>query len=223
MRPAFALDKQPRGFGGALILLAALPAAWIAWAVLSDLFAGTRNLGSDPIKEAEHLYGNWTLKFLLATLTVTPLRRLTGWNWLAKHRRTLGLYTFAYAVLHLSVWALLDVQLIVDDLVGWDVVWKDITKRPFITIGMTALLLMVPLGLTSTKGMIRRLGRRWGQLHKLIYVIAVLGVIHFWMAVKLDIREPAVFGLILAVLLGWRWRERKRRSAAAPSSPSAAG
>jgi len=224
VKPVWGLEKQPRGFGATLIVLAALPAVWIAWAVLSDLFAGTRNLGSDPIKEAEHIYGNWTLKFLLATLTVTPLRRITGWNWLAKHRRTLGLYTFAYALLHLSVWAFLDVQLIVDDLVGWDVVWTDVTKRPFITIGMTALLLMVPLALTSTKGMIRRLGKRWGQLHKLIYLIAILGVIHFWMAVKLDIREPAVFALILAVLLGWRWRERQKRAATpAPRGVSTAG
>lgn len=226
-RPLGGIERQPRGFGIALIVLAALPALWIAWAVLSDLFAGTRNLGSDPIKEAEHLYGNWTLKFLLATLSVTPLRRLTGWNWLAKHRRLLGLYTFAYALLHLSTWAFLDVQIVVDDLVGWDTIWTDITKRPFITIGMTALLLMVPLALTSTKGMIRRLGKRWGQLHRLIYLIAVLGVIHFWMAVKLDIREPAIFGLILALLLGWRWRERRKRAlaaaapAATPATPSA--
>ena len=217
-RPLGGIERQPRGFGVALIILAALPAVYYAWAVFSDLFAGTRNLGSDPIKEAEHLYGNWTLKFLLATLAITPLRRITGWNWLAKHRRTLGLYTFAYAVLHLSVWAFLDVQLIIDDLVGWDVVWTDLTKRPFITIGMLALLLMLPLALTSTKGMIRRLGKKWTHLHRVIYLIAVLGVIHFWMAVKLDIREPAVFGAILAALLGWRWwahREKKKRELAA--------
>ncbi len=217
-RPLGGIERQPRGFGAVLIVLAALPAIYYAWAVFSDLFAGTRHLGSDPIKEAEHLYGNWTLKFLLATLSVTPLRRITGWNWLAKHRRTLGLYTFAYGVLHLSVWALLDVQLIIDDLVGWDVVWTDITKRPFITIGMLALLLMLPLALTSTKGMIRRLGKRWAQLHRVIYLIAILGVIHFWMAVKLDIREPAVFGAILAALLGWRFwarREKKKREIAA--------
>lgn len=212
-RPLGGIDKQPRGFSIAVLLLPAIPAIWIAWAVLSDLFGGSRHLGSDPIKEAEHLYGNWTLRWLLATLAVTPVRRITGWNWLAKHRRTLGLYTFSYAILHLSTWAFLDVQIVVDDLVGWPTIWEDITKRPFITIGMTALLLMVPLALTSTKGMIRRLGKRWGQLHKLIYVVAILGVIHFWMAVKLDIREPAVYALILAFLLGWRWRERARRAA----------
>lgn len=221
-RPLGGIERQPRGLGVVLIVLAALPALWIAWAVLTDLFVGTRHLGSDPIKEAEHLYGNWTLKFLLATLTITPLRRITGWNWLAKHRRTLGLYTFSYALLHLSVWAFLDVQLIVDDLVGWETVVKDLTKRPFIMIGMLALLLMVPLALTSTKGMIRRLGRRWGQLHRVIYLIAVLGVIHFWMAVKLDIREPAVFALILAFLLGWRWRARQRRQPDAKQTPAAA-
>lgn len=218
MAPLGGLERQPRGFGAALVLLAAVPALWFAWAIYSDFALGTRYLGSDPIKEAEHAYGAWTLRLLLATLAVTPLRRVTGWNWLAKHRRTLGLYTFAYGVLHLSVWAILDVQLIIDDLVGWDVVWTDLTKRPFITIGMLALLLMLPLALTSTKGMIRRLGKRWGQLHRLIYLVGVLGIVHFWMAVKLDIREPAIYALILLVLLGWRAREARRRAV-----PAAAG
>ncbi len=219
MTPLGGLERQPRGFGVALVLLAAVPALWFAWAIYSDFALGTRYLGSDPIKEAEHAYGAWTLRLLLATLAVTPLRRLTGWNWLAKHRRTLGLYTFAYGVLHLSVWAILDVQLIIDDLVGWDVVWTDVTKRPFITIGMLALLLMLPLALTSTKGMIRRLGKRWGQLHRLIYVVGLLGIVHFWMAVKLDIREPAIYALILLALLGWRAREARRRAVtAAPTA-----
>lgn len=214
-QPLWKLERQPRGFSVVLFAAALVPALVIAVWVLSDLFKGTRYLSSDPIKDAEHLFGNWTLRFLILTLSITPLRRLTHWNWLAKHRRTLGLFTFAYAVLHLLVWMLLDVQLIVTDVVGWDEVAKDLTKRPFIMIGMLALLLMLPLALTSTKGMIKRLGKRWGQLHKLVYVIAVLGVIHFWMAVKLDVREPLVFAAIFAVLLGWRWRDarRKRRDA----------
>jgi sulfoxide reductase heme-binding subunit YedZ len=213
--PLGGIATQPRGFGVALVVLAALPALGLAWAVYSDFALGTRYLGSDPIKEAEHAYGLWTLRFVLLTLSITPLRGITGWNWLAKHRRTLGLYAFAYGVLHLSVWAIIDVQLIIDDLVGWDVVWTDILKRPFITIGMLALLLMLPLALTSTKGMIARLGKRWRKLHRLVYVVAVLGLVHFWMAVKLDIREPAVYGLILVALLGWRVREARRRRAAA--------
>ncbi len=215
MPPLGGIERQPRGFGVALVCLAAVPALWYAWAIYSDFTLGTRYLGSDPIKEAEHAYGAWTLRWLLASLAVTPLRRITGWNWLAKHRRTLGLYAFAYGVLHLSVWAILDVQLIIDDLVGWDVVWADLTKRPFITIGMLCLILMLPLVVTSTKGMIKRLGKSWQKLHRLVYVIAILGIVHFFMAVKLDIREPGIYALILAVLLGWRVRDARQRKAAA--------
>jgi methionine sulfoxide reductase heme-binding subunit len=215
MPPLGGLERQPRGFGVALVVLATVPALWYAWAIYSDFALGTRYLGSDPIKEAEHAYGAWTLRLLLASLAITPMRRISGWNWLAKHRRTLGLYAFAYGVLHLSVWAILDVQLIIDDLVGWDVVWTDLTKRPFITIGMLCLLLMLPLAITSTKGMIKRLGKRWTKLHRLVYVIAILGIVHFFMAVKLDIREPGVYALILAALLGWRVRDWRRRGSAA--------
>lgn len=214
MPPLGGLERQPRGFGVALVVLAAVPALWFAWAIYSDFALGTRYLGSDPIKEAEHAYGAWTLRLLLATLTITPMRRISGWNWLAKHRRTLGLYAFAYGVLHLTVWAILDVQLIIDDLVGWDVVWADLTKRPFITIGMLCLLLMLPLAITSTKGMIKRLGKAWTKLHRLVYLIAALGIVHFFMAVKLDIREPGVYALILALLLGWRVKEWRQRAAA---------
>lgn len=214
MPPLGGLERQPRGFGVALVALAAVPALWYAWAIYSDFALGTRYLGSDPIKEAEHAYGAWTLRLLFASLTITPLRRISGWNWLAKQRRTLGMYAFAYGVLHLAVWAILDVQLIIDNLVGWDVVWADLTKRPFITIGMLCLLLMLPLAVTSTKGMIKRLGKTWTTLHRLVYAIAVLGLVHFFMAVKLDIREPGVYALILALLLGWRVRDWRRRATA---------
>jgi sulfoxide reductase heme-binding subunit YedZ len=213
--PLWGLKQQPRGFTAAVFVLASIPAAWIAYAVLSDLFAGSRHLGSDPIKEAEHLFGNWTLRMLILTLSVTPVRKLTGWTWLAKRRRTLGLFTFAYACLHLSVWAFLDMQFVIDDLVGWDAFWTDVAKRPFITIGMVAFLIMLSLALTSTKGQMARLGKRWKQLHRAVYAVAILGVIHFWLAVKLDVREPLIFAAIFAVLLGWRWRESRRRHAAA--------
>lgn len=216
MRALGGIERQPKGFGVVLILLAAVPALWYAWAIYSDFLLGTRYLGSDPIKEAEHAYGAWTLRLLLLTLAVTPLRGLTGWNWLAKHRRTVGLYAFAYGVLHLTVWAVLDVQLIIDDLVGWDIVLEDLLKRPFITIGMLALLLLLPLALTSTKKMIARLGKSWRKLHRLVYVVAALGLVHFWMAVKLDIREPAVYALIYLALMGWRvWDSRRRAARAA--------
>lgn len=214
MTPLGGLERQPRGFGVALIVAAAVPACWYAWAIYSDFALGSRYLGSEPIKAAEHAYGAWTLRLLFATLAITPLRRITHWNWLAKHRRTLGLYAFSYALLHLTVWAILDVQIIIDDLVGWDVIKTDLFKRPFITIGMLALLLMVPLALTSTKGMIRRLGKSWTKLHRLIYLIAILGIVHFYMAVKLDWREPLIYAAILAVLLGWRVREARRKATA---------
>lgn len=215
MRALGGIERQPKGFGVVLVLLAAVPALWYAWAIYSDFLLGTRYLGSDPIKEAEHSYGAWTLRFLLLTLAVTPLRGVTGWNWLAKHRRTLGLYAFSYGLLHLTVWAILDVQLIIDDLVGWDIVLEDLLKRPFITIGMLALLLMLPLAVTSTKTMIARLGKSWRKLHRLVYVVAALGLVHFWMAVKLDIREPAVYALIYLALMGWRATDARRRAARA--------
>ena len=204
------IERAPRGFGVALIIAATIPAALIVFAILSFVLGGPNHLGADPVKTGEHLLGSWTLRFLLLTLAITPIRRITHWNWLAKHRRTLGLFAFGYGLLHLLTWALVDVQIGISEYVGWSDIRTDILKRPFITIGMTALLLMVPLALTSSKGMIARLGKRWRQLHRLVYVVAILGIIHFWMAVKLDITGPAIYGGILAVLLGWRWREARR-------------
>lgn len=204
------IERAPRGFGALLIVAATIPAAWIVYAILGFVFGYADLLGPDPVKTGEHLLGSWTLRFLLLTLSITPIRRITHWNWLARHRRTLGLITFGYGVLHLLTWALVDVQIGISEFVGWTDIRTDILKRPFITIGMTALLLMVPLALTSTKGMMARLGRRWRPLHRLIYVIAVLAIIHYWMAVKLDIRGPAIYGAILVLLLGWRWREARR-------------
>lgn len=208
------LTRQPKGFGVLLIVAATLPAVLILGAILSDVFLGSRYLGSNPIKEGEHLFGNWTLRLLVATLSITPLRRITGWNWLAKHRRILGLFAFAYVSLHLLTYALLDVQL------DWAEMTKDVLKRPYITIGMLGFLLMIPLAITSTKAMIARLGKRWRKLHRLVYVIAILGVVHFWMSVKRDITEPLVFALIFALLLGWRWRE-SRRAVTTAAEPAA--
>jgi sulfoxide reductase heme-binding subunit YedZ len=214
MSPLGGIERQPRGFGVVLIAVAAAPALWLAWSIYSDFTMGTSYLGSDPIKEAEHSYGEMTLRMLVATLAITPLRRITGWNWLAKHRRTLGLFAFAYGILHLSVWMFLDVQLLISEYVGWDVVKTDLLKRPYITIGMLGLLLMLPLAMTSTKGMIKRLGKNWTKLHRLTYVIVILGLVHFFMAVKLDWREPLVYTLVVAALLGWRIVENRRRATA---------
>lgn len=219
--PLGGLARAPRGFGVALVIAATVPASIIAYAIISDLFYGGSHLGADPIKEGEHLLGNWTLRFLVLTLAITPLRRLTGWNWLAKHRRTLGLFAFGYACLHLLAWFLLDMQFFISEYVGWRELRDDVLKRPYITIGMLAFLLMIPLALTSTKRMIKRLGKRWTTLHRLVYASAVLGTIHFWMSVKRDIAEPLVFALIFAALLWWRVLDTRRRRAAA-SPPATA-
>jgi sulfoxide reductase heme-binding subunit YedZ len=202
--------REPKWFPAVLIVLCCVPGVVAAGAMASDIIAHTRYFGSNPVKEGEHYLGQWTLRFILAALAVTPLRQLTGWNWLAKHRRTIGLFAFGYLMLHWLTYALLDVQL------DWGELMKDLAKRPYIMIGMAALLCMVPLALTSTRNSIRRLGgKRWNRLHKLIYLIAVLGVIHYWMAVKKDITDPLIYAVLVALLLGWRvarwWSHRETR------------
>jgi sulfoxide reductase heme-binding subunit YedZ len=161
--------------------------------------AATGGLGANPIEEATHRTGWWALAFLMLTLAVTPVRRLLGWGALVKLRRMLGLFAFFYAVLHFGVYIGLD------QFFAFDYIIEDITERPYITVGFTALLLMIPLALTSTKRMIKRLGgKRWNRLHKLVYPIAALGVLHFFWLVKADTREPLIFGGVLAILLGYR-------------------
>ncbi len=152
-------------------------------------------LGANPIEELLHELGRWGLKFLLLTLTITPLRRWTGWTWLLRFRRMLGLFAFFYIVLHFITYAVLDQGLDIAAIV------EDIIERPYITLGMTGLLLLIPLAATSTKGMMRRLGRRWQKLHRLVYVIAVVGVWHFYWQVKLDTLDATIYALLLMVLL----------------------
>jgi sulfoxide reductase heme-binding subunit YedZ len=166
--------------------------------VVGDTFGITGSLGANPVEEILDRFGNWGLRFIMITLAVTPLRRLTGWNLLARFRRMLGLFTFFYVFLHFLTWLILDQGLLMSAIV------EDIVKRPFITIGMVALLLLIALAVTSTNGMRRRLGRRWQTLHNSVYVIAVLGVWHFWWQVKLDTLEPLVYAVILTILLGYR-------------------
>ena len=167
------------------------------------------NLGANPVEEILHRFGKWGLNFLLITLCVTPLQRLTRWNWLIRYRRMLGLFVFFYISMHFLTYALLDQRL---DL---SAVGEDIVERPYITLGMTGLLLLIPLAVTSTNKMMRRLGSRWKKLHRLIYVIAILGVWHFFWQVKKDIQEPAIYAGILAVLLlvriWWRFNPLKKR------------
>jgi sulfoxide reductase heme-binding subunit YedZ len=201
----------PRWLRPLVFAVSLLPAVWVAAAIASDFFTGTRLLGSNPIKEAEHFTGRWVLRFLMFTLAVTPIRQTLGWNWLQRYRRMLGLFAFAYALIHLSIYFFLDLELV------WGDLWADIVKRPYITIGMAAFLLLLPLAVTSTAKMVKRLGgKRWAALHRSIYVIVVLGTIHFWMAVKRDITLPLVFAAIFAVLLGYRvmaWRRRRETAA----------
>lgn len=171
-------------------------------------------LGANPAEFINRTTGRWTLRFLLITLAVTPLRMITAWNWLLKLRRMLGLFAFFYAVTHVTSYVGFDRVFNVEEILG------DIAKRPFITVGFTALLLMIPLAATSTNAMVRRLGaKRWLALHRLVYVIAPLGVLHFWWMVKRDITQPAIYAAILAVLLGWRIAAKLRdaqRSATVP-------
>ncbi|MFO1504608.1 MAG: protein-methionine-sulfoxide reductase heme-binding subunit MsrQ [Steroidobacteraceae bacterium] len=167
-------------------------------AAVGKISTSPMDLGADPVNRLLHACGITTLNMLLITLLVTPARQVTGLNSLVRLRRMLGLFAFFYALAHFTVYAWLDQGL---DL---HAIGADIVKRPYITIGMLALLLMVPLAITSTNGMMRRLGRRWQKLHRLVYVITLLGVWHFWWQVKKDIREPLLYAGIFAVLMAWR-------------------
>jgi len=165
------------------------PAIWLAF----DAAAG--RLGANPIETVLLRSGWWTLVLLLASLAVTPLRRVSGWGRLVRFRRLLGLFAFAYGTAHLLGYVVLDQWF------AWPYIVEDIAERPFILAGFTAWCLLLPLALTSTRGWIRRLGRAWGRLHRLVYVAAGLGVLHFFWKVKADTREPLVFAAVLCVLL----------------------
>lgn len=190
----------------AKVLLWPLCLAPLAVMALGAFELGGFGLGANPVEELLHRCGDWGLRFLLITLAVSPARWLSGQAWLIRFRRVLGLFAFFYLGLHLTVYLALDRQLDLGTIV------EDIVERPYITIGVLALLMLTPLAATSTRGMMRRLGRRWKALHRLIYPAAILGVWHFWWQVKQDILEPLIYALILAVLLGYRlarrWRAR---------------
>ncbi|MEJ2186300.1 MAG: sulfoxide reductase heme-binding subunit YedZ [Gemmatimonadota bacterium] len=189
---------------GAAWLALVAPLAWLALRVLHD------HLGANPIEAIILWSGVSTLVLLMLTLAVTPLRRLTGWNEVVRVRRFLGLTAFGYLCLHFLSYVGLD------QFFAFDFILADIAKRPFITVGFAAFLLLIPLAVTSTKGWIRRLGRRWQRLHQLVYVATALGVLHYYWKVKADTRWPLVFAIVLVVLLAARVRARrsaeKRRS-----------
>jgi sulfoxide reductase heme-binding subunit YedZ len=199
-----------------LVFLASLgPLAWLVWA------ASTGNLSANPLSDLTNETGIWTLRFICLTLAVTPLRRITGWHSVIRYRRMLGLFAFFYGTLHFLIYAIVDRFAGLDlsaGIASWTTardlaasVGEDIYKRPFITVGFTALLLMAPLAATSTAGMIRRLGgRRWNRVHRLIYLTAIGGVVHYWWLVKADISSPAMYAAAVALLLlfriWWAWR-----------------
>jgi methionine sulfoxide reductase heme-binding subunit len=183
-----------------------LPLVWLAWR------ASQGTLGFNPIETVVRFLGDWALRFVLIGLAVTPLRKVSGWQGVARFRRMLGLFAFFYVCLHVMSYVGLDQYF------DWPTLWKDIVKRKYITIGMAALVLLIPLAATSTDAMLRRLGgRRWKLLHRLAYAIGVLGVVHYWLMVKKDVSQPMLYAAILAVLLAYRamvaWRLRLPASA----------
>jgi sulfoxide reductase heme-binding subunit YedZ len=174
--------------------------------VFTDAFEITGRLGANPIEEIQDRFGYWGLRFVLITLTITPLRKMTGKNWLIRFRRMLGLFAFFYILMHFLTWLILDQSLLLS------AIKEDIFERPFITIGFTAFLILIAMAATSTNVMRRRLGKRWQQIHYGIYVVALLGVWHYWWQVKLDVRDPLIYAAILVVLLGHRIRVRHKKN-----------
>jgi methionine sulfoxide reductase heme-binding subunit len=187
-----------------VVFLACLgPLARLGWKAYMGL------LGANPIEVITHSTCDWILIFLLVTLSITPLRKLTGRLWLIRYRRMFGLFAFFYAILHFLTYIWLDKFFDLHE------IWADVTKRRFITVGFTGFVLLIPLALTSTQGWIRRLGgKRWRALHRLIYFSAIAGVIHYWWLVKADITKPAQYAFVLSLLLGYRlvvWFTRRTK------------
>src|SRR6266446_778489 len=192
---------RPRLLKLGVFIASLIPLAVLAWQTVTD------NLGANPIKEITEQTGLWTLRFVLITLAVTPARRLTGWNRVIQLRRMLGLFAFFYGALHFVTYVWLDQFFVVPEIMA------DVVARPFITVGFLSFVLLIPLAVTSTTAMIKRLGGRWWQrLHRLVYGIAVGGVVHYLWLVKADVRSPLMYGGLVAMLLGYRvWAVSRRR------------
>jgi len=190
-----------------VFLLCLLPAAL----VVGDAFGITGQLSANPVEDILDRFGNWAIRLIMITLSVTPLRQITGWNWLTRFRRMLGLFTFFYALMHFLTWLLLDRGLAVDPAFQWAAIFEDLTERPFITIGFAALLLLTVMTVTSTNGMRRRMRQAWDKLHYSVYAVGVLGVWHYWWQVKKDTSDAWIYAIILAVLLGYRVWTRYRK------------
>ena len=199
---------SPRLAQGVTVALAASPAVALA------VRAAVSGLGANPIEEITHVTGEWSLRWLLLALAVTPLRRWLGWSWLAPLRRTAGLAAFTWVCLHFTTWLLLDQAL------DFDAIAEDVVERRFIAAGFAGFLCLLPLAITSTRGWMKRLGRRWVALHRLAYAAGVLGVVHYLWLVKADLLGPLVHGAILAALLAARWWPRRARE---PAGTAASG
>jgi methionine sulfoxide reductase heme-binding subunit len=186
-----------------------VPLAALVWRAFG--VAGS-TLGANPVDEITDTLGKWGLRLLLLTLAITPLRQLTDWPHWQRFRRMLGLFAFFYVALHFAMY------LAVDQSFAWSVLWEDVSKRPWVTLGFAALVLLVPLAVTSTRGWMRRLGRRWQRLHYAVYVATALGCWHYYWQVKRDVRSPLLYVAALALLMGWRlWRRAARRRVAPPA------
>jgi sulfoxide reductase heme-binding subunit YedZ len=195
----------------AAFLLCLIPLVFLT---LSILEVGSLRLGPNPIEEIQDTLGIWALRFLVITLAVSPLRWITGKNWLVQFRRMFGLFAFSYAALHFLNYLVLDQTLNFSEII------EDILERPYITIGFSTLVLMMPLAVTSTNAWRRRLGQKWQSLHRLVYIIGILACWHFFWQVKKDISEPLIYISILALLLGmrlWRLNQKRKRSLATDS------
>jgi len=187
-----------------------VPLAWQIWAFVTD------HLEAEPVKGMEHFTGRTALVILFITLCITPLRRLTGWNGIIKLRRLIGLFAFFYAVIHFTIFLVFDLELSFGRLAG------EVVKRPYITVGFSALLMLTALAITSPQAMVRKLGgKRWRALHRLIYVAAIAGVLHYWWLVKADIRQPAAYAVVVGILLLIRlvWAVRSRMTAPLRAAP----
>jgi len=196
---------MPRYTKPLIFMLCLIPLMMLGW----DGFHHA--LGANPIEKITHRTGDWSLRFLLITLSITPLRKITGWKPLIRIRRMLGLFTFFYVCIHFSIWIVFDHFFDVNEIM------KDIIKRPYITVGFTAFMLLIPLAVTSTNRMMKQLGKRWKQLHQLVYIIAVLGVLHYLWLVKADVLQPVIHAIILLMLLSIRAWYQRRESASLTS------
>jgi sulfoxide reductase heme-binding subunit YedZ len=222
LRPWFDRASRPlarvfgRPWGRALVWAVGFaPAVYLGWQLWRAFNYLPHDLGREPVKGLEHGTGDLAIRYLFVSLAVTPLRQLTGWNWLAKYRRVFGLLMFFWASAHLTTYVALDLELDLGEVVA------EIVKRPYLVVGFTAWLLLVPLALTSTTGWIRRLGgRRWNAVHKLAYAAAALGMVHYWWSQKKDVSEPLAWAVGFVALFAWRWWHGRRGSASA--APAAA-